>query len=727
MVIPFLITVSARAGGAYGLRAQAAGRSAEATLDLPEPTGELPADGAALGRAVFGPALRPLLLDVARGADAAGARLQIQLRVAAPELAGLPWEWMSLGAQTVWAPGIREDYALVRVGAPPRGPAALPAAPPLRLLIATAPGYEAAADALGAELAGEVRARRLIVDRLRDADPAALAAALDEEPCHLLHLIGPALAGSAGGPARAALPRLRLGRSVEPQALANILGEFAELRLVTLASEGDESAAALTELAAALHDAAGLATLALRGLDSAQAAEFSAACYGALAAGEPADLAVTIGRARLAESGGTWGAPQIFMAPGGETLFRLGAADPAPAPHRGRAARPRPQPHEEPTRPVRPIARPQPRPARPARDEGPGQAGWLTPRLVALIIAGLILALMVSRVWERPEKPTPTATPAPATATATVVGSPTPLSAAPGSAGATVAYRPGAPPLAALAALAPPTATPAPPGPGDPIAAAPPLWFITALASEGDTPATLAERYGSDPQAVLAMNRLTPGEALRPGRPLVLPVYRQGAATPPQAPIISRGSPERPEVALTFDIEIDDVMLYAFLDILEARGLHGTFFLTGRWAKAYPDAARRIVAGGHEIGNHSLTHPAFTQIGLDGVAPELNKTEAIVREVTGVSTRPYFRFPYGASSQATIDLVAADGFVPYHWSADDASIAGWLAGAAADPARAYGDILLMHQRPATVAALPGWLDRLAALGLRPVPLGQVLR
>jgi peptidoglycan/xylan/chitin deacetylase (PgdA/CDA1 family) len=224
----------------------------------------------------------------------------------------------------------------------------------------------------------------------------------------------------------------------------------------------------------------------------------------------------------------------------------------------------------------------------------------------------------------------------------------------------------------------------------------------------------------------LAINRLMTGEPLRAGRPLVVPLYRAGEALP-EAPIIAKGSTARPEVALTFDIEIDERTLYSILDILEARGLKGTFFVTGRWVTAYPDAARRIVADGHEIGNHSLTHPFFTKIGMDGVAPELDKTEQIVRDVTGASTRPYFRFPYGASSQAAIDIIAADGYVPYHWSADDAGIAGWMSRAAANPAQVYGDILLMHQRQSSVDALPGWLDQLAAMGLRPVTLGEAMR
>lgn len=52
--------------------------------------------------------------------------------------------------------------------------------------------------------------------------------------------------------------------------------------------------------------------------------------------------------------------------------------------------------------------------------------------------------------------------------------------------------------------------------------------------------------------------------------------------------MIRRGNPAERKVALTFDIEIDDVTLYGILDVLRARGLRGTFFVTGRWVEAFP-------------------------------------------------------------------------------------------------------------------------------------------
>ena len=152
-----------------------------------------------------------------------------------------------------------------------------------------------------------------------------------------------------------------------------------------------------------------------------------------------------------------------------------------------------------------------------------------------------------------------------------------------------------------------------------------------------------------------------------------------------------------------------------------------TFFVTGGWVETFPDAARAIVRDGHEIGNHSLTHPFFSQIGLDGAAAELEETEKIIKATTGITSRPYFRFPYGDSTPDTAGVVASEGYVAYHWSADDGSIPYWLSQIAANPADGYGGILLMHGRYSTVDELPGWLDRLASIGLQPTTLGEVLK
>jgi peptidoglycan/xylan/chitin deacetylase (PgdA/CDA1 family) len=162
---------------------------------------------------------------------------------------------------------------------------------------------------------------------------------------------------------------------------------------------------------------------------------------------------------------------------------------------------------------------------------------------------------------------------------------------------------------------------------------------------------------------------------------------------------------------------------------LRRHGVTLTIFIVGQDAALDKnrDALGQLAAAGHEIGNHSLTHPLFSRIGLDGAAAELEQTERIVMETTGASTRPYFLFPYGDSTPDTAAIVAREGYVAYHWSAADTAISSWIGAAAANPAAGYGSILLMHGHQSTVAALPGWLDQLAAIGLRPTTLGEVLR
>jgi peptidoglycan/xylan/chitin deacetylase (PgdA/CDA1 family) len=703
-VIPFQLAIGGRGAGGYALRATAAGRVADAALDLPPLPDDPDALGAALGRALFPPPVRQLLIDVARGADEAGARVQIQLQVAPPELAALPWEWASLGRDAPWRPAVREDYTLVRSGRASRHAPPLALDGPVRLLIACAPGAAAAAATLGHALTTAVRSGSLLVDLLTDADPMSLREALAEEPCHALHLVADGATGSAGA------ARLRLDRGLDAAGLAAMLEAHPDLRLVTLAADPDAPGDTVADIAAALHRQIGVATLALGQLDHPAAAAFCGPCYTALALGDPLDLAVTDGRAALADSGGAWGAPRVWVAPGAEQLF-----DPAPAPDapefhsfaaREPAAPPASLPVGTPLRQRRDPAAPTrtsqalaaarsfvveaTQVGRPAQRQRPEPRGPLIqPKLLALIAATLVLAFMVSRVLPSDEA-----------AGAAADAPPTPALLASAEAG--------------LARQ------------GNPLAVPEPRSYATYVTAAGDTLASIAERAGSDAAALANLNLLAPAEPLRPGRPLVVPIYGDGEPLTP-APIVGRGNSTAPNVALTFDIELDDVTLLGILDTLAAKGVRGTFFVTGDWVRRYPEAARAIVAGGHEIANHSLTHPSFATIGLDGAASELAETERIVREVTGASTRPYFRFPYGASTPEMIAAVASAGYVAYHWGADDIAIPAWVAKVTAAPTEGYGGILLMHGLPDTAAALGGWIDQLKAAGLTPTTLGETLR
>ncbi len=644
--------------------------------------------GRSLGRALLTPPLRDLLLKSVKAAAQSGGRLQLQLQIAPTELVPLPWELITIGLSQPWSPALRADYALARVGrgGQPMPPAAI--AGPLHILAVAAPGEEQQLAALEQALSDDLRAGRIELHLMRQATPATIERALMLGSTHVLHIAAPvelaAIPSTRAGQSsvmRRGTPRLLLQRGIDIFELTELLANAADLRLVTLAgSQGDVGAvgAALPALAGLLS-AVLPATIALGGpLPARLSACFAAACYSRLAAGDPVDLASASGRRALADTNGgrnpdvgsgAWGLAQLRLAPGGEQLFTLHS---------------------------RPRALP---------------AQLLRPLMIAGAGAALLLAVFMGA------RAIGASTPARPQALATVA---TPTPAQPTAALATPALRSDGLLTTLFGESA--TATPIP----TPTALPSPIGYATYLTIPNDTLGSIAQRMGSDPAAIASLNHLDSNVPLRAEHALVIPVYRPGEAGS-GGQVIRRGNPAEPKVALTFDIEIDQATLYGILDILRARGLHGTFFVTGHWVMAFPDAARAIVHDGHEISNHSLTHPFFSRIGLDGAEAELDETEKVIQQTTGVTSRPYFRFPYGDYTADTANLMARAGYVAYHWSADDSAISAWLDRVAQNPADGNGGILLMHGRPATVTSLPGWLDRLAAMRLQATTLTDTLR
>ncbi|PDV97243.1 polysaccharide deacetylase [Candidatus Chloroploca asiatica] len=427
MAIPFQIAISGQGTTGYTLRATSPGGDIETLIELPVLTNDMVTNGEMLGPVLFPPPVHQLLLEAAHTASEAGNHVQIQLHMALPEVAILPWEWITLGRSTPWQPAIRDDYPLIRVGRITRSRPALPLSGPIRLLIACAPGAAAAAAApLGHALAQPVREGRLVVDLLRDADPFMLREALAEEPCHALHLV------AADATGQGSTARLRLGRALDAAGLAGIIGDYQELRLLTLAADLGAEAVALASIAGAVHDRLGIATLALGDLDNAGVATFCGPCYEALVADEPVDLATTDGRAALAEAEDAWGSPRLWVVPGSEYLFNARMASVARQSVPADAVAGEAAPVGKPLRTERTFAGAGQmasraltsakafvvgtttvgEPAQRARNEAPRKQGF-SPKLVALIIAVLVLILLISQVLpsSTPPPPVPTVVP----------------------------------------------------------------------------------------------------------------------------------------------------------------------------------------------------------------------------------------------------------------------------------------------------------------------------
>ena len=672
-VVPFNIQIGARGErGLFPVHAVAGESHADATLDLPEelilfgedllrPGTVLPAEdfeaiGRILGRALFTPRLRGLLLEQARAAAQHQARLQIQLQVGVPELAALPWEWMAIGSGKPWIPALREEYTLVRVGrqATPAAPIVVPG--PLRILAAGGIGQRAQLDALSAALRPATREGLIALDTLPDASLRSLSRALASKQYHILHLAAPA---SLTDDEQLVL---ELGQQIDSFDLADLLGDHPTLRLVLLAGDqGDSrslcSAPALLG-AVLMGDSLPAAISYSAPLPADVAAHFAGSVYAELADGAPLDLAVTVGRRALIAVGAVaWGGPQLRVLPGANQLFvfRPGSVSAAT-----------------------------------------GLRRFLLPGLLALVVLAVLLFARFA-TQPAPIQPRLVLTP-------------------------TVASQPFVMPnIPAMLPTATPTVLP------NTTALPAPQAYLIYTVVQSDTLDLIATTYGSDAVTLAALNALDPVATLRAGRALVVPIYRSGAAPDLGGQLLARGNPNQPLVALTFDIEIDEKSVLSILEILRARKIKATFFVTGRWVEAFPEAARTIVRDGHEIGNHSYTHPSFARIGYDGAQRELDTTERAVKEVTGATTHPYFRFPYGDSTADMLALVGRSGYIAYHWSTDDAGFAAWVKGAAANPAGAYGAIVLMHGRPETANVLAERLDQIAAAGLRATTLGEALR
>ena len=175
-------------------------------------------------------------------------------------------------------------------------------------------------------------------------------------------------------------------------------------------------------------------------------------------------------------------------------------------------------------------------------------------------------------------------------------------------------------------------------------------------------------------------------------------------------------------VAATFDMEhpsrehqlpeAPDLIL----DTLRDLGVRATFFVQGRWARAYPDLARRVVTDGHLLGNHSHHHARMSQLTDEGLRSDVLAAHEALVEVTGQDPRPWFRCPFGDGHDDPRVLAALTdvGYRNVHWNVDsvDYAPATPLAGLAeriTAQAQAIGDgaVVLWHTWPGTTAATLG--------------------
>ncbi len=122
-------------------------------------------------------------------------------------------------------------------------------------------------------------------------------------------------------------------------------------------------------------------------------------------------------------------------------------------------------------------------------------------------------------------------------------------------------------------------------------------------------------------------------------------------------------------VALTFDDGPNDRYTLQILDILKEEQVKATFFLVGTNAEYYPDIARRTVADGHEIGNHSYLHLQYDKVSAQEAREDIEKGLNAIQNITGITPR-WFRPPYGINCPDMEEICRTNSMAIAGWSAD---------------------------------------------------------
>lgn len=214
--------------------------------------------------------------------------------------------------------------------------------------------------------------------------------------------------------------------------------------------------------------------------------------------------------------------------------------------------------------------------------------------------------------------------------------------------------------------------------------------------------------------------------------PLAQPVERSNSASAPAQPQISFDSVhvDGPYIALTFDDGPHATLTPKLLDLLAAHHMRATFFVVGKNAADHPDILRRAIREGHEIANHSWSHPDLGKMSDEAVRRELKKTDDAI--FAAIGKRPtLLRPPYGSITPRQKRWIHDDfGYRIIIWDVDPLD---WKRpGPTVVCSRILketrpGSIVLSHDiHLPTIEAMPATFDQLDRKGFKSVTVSELL-
>ena len=231
---------------------------------------------------------------------------------------------------------------------------------------------------------------------------------------------------------------------------------------------------------------------------------------------------------------------------------------------------------------------------------------------------------------------------------------------------------------------------------------------------------------------------------------------------------IQRGDMSARQIALTFDGGSEANVVGEILDSLRAANVRATMFLTGQFIRLHPDWVRHMVADGHEVANHTDTHPHLTTyaanrrqqtlpiVTREFLNGQLRQAAESFRTITGKAMAPFWRAPYGEHNREIRAWAAEAGYSHVSWTqgvgtAEDLDTRDWVADRSSHiyrsreeiatrilefgsgrPEGLSGGIVLMHlnssrQTDRPHDGLPDLLKALQGQGYRLVTISEILQ
>jgi peptidoglycan/xylan/chitin deacetylase (PgdA/CDA1 family) len=206
--------------------------------------------------------------------------------------------------------------------------------------------------------------------------------------------------------------------------------------------------------------------------------------------------------------------------------------------------------------------------------------------------------------------------------------------------------------------------------------------------------------------------------------------------TPP-AVLITSGDWTRPYVALTFDMCQDPLYPAGFdagiVDVLQRYNVPATFFMGGDWMRTHPNETTLLAGNPNfELGNHSWSHPDFTQLSEEAIGQEIDMTEDMLFQLTGRHSR-LFRLPSGLYNEQTLQIIARHGLYTIQWDSvtgdPDPNFDAATILAEVQRTVQKGSIIIMHGNGRgwhTAEALPLIIDYLHGRGYTLVTVSQLI-